>query len=177
MPNWCENELTITHAEPAMVKKAKKAWKSRKFLNAFIPIPKELNIVAGFSGDEVEQAEREKIYAANTQKFGHPHWWEFCTNEWGTKWDIGYDKSEHDDFFCNEFEDGFNVSFNSAWSPPIKAYKKLVAMGFNIEAHYYEPGCDFCGSFIDGVIQQYECKTAPLDLQERFAMDFENLEE
>jgi len=177
MPNWCENELTITHNEPAMVKKAKKAWKNKGFLNAFIPIPKALNIVAGFSGDAVEQAEREKIYAANIQKFGHEHWWGFCTNEWGTKWDIGYDKSEHDQFFCVELEDGFSVGFSSAWSPPVEAYKKLVEMGFEIEAYYYEPSMDFCGSFINGVDHEYTCEKAPLDLQERFAMDFEIIDD
>jgi len=177
MPNWCDNQLTITHDKPAMVKKAKKAWKSGRFLNAFIPIPKELNIVAGSSSDEFEQAERMKVYAANTKKFGYPHWYAFCPSEWGTKWDIGYDKDQHDDFFLNEFDDGFSVSFNSAWSPPVEAYYKLLAMGFKIEAHYYEPGVDFCGSFIDGVDHEYKCDKAPLDLQERFAMDFENWED
>ena len=41
MPNWCNNNLTIKGDEKAIKKFAKKINK-QKFLNSFLPLPKEL---------------------------------------------------------------------------------------------------------------------------------------
>jgi hypothetical protein len=37
--------------------------------------------------------------------------------------------------------------FDSAWSPPVYAYEKLVAMGFGVEAMYYEGGMGYAGVY------------------------------
>ena len=39
------------------------------------------------------------------------------------------------------------MGFESAWSPPIYAYEKLQALGFQVTAYYWEPGMGFCGRF------------------------------
>lgn len=149
MPNWCNNEMTISHPDKSMIQRALKAWETGSFLDEFIPVPQDLKeTIKGFlSGDE--QKELEKKQARNIEQYGHATWWDFCVDEWGTKWDIGYDKN-----YGNEpnilSDNSFHVCFDSAWSPPVNAYYKLEEMGFTIEAYYYEGGIGFWGEFKDG---------------------------
>jgi hypothetical protein len=48
------------------------------------------------------------------------------------------------------------ASFESAWAPPTGAYEKLMEMGFEITAYYYEPGMCFVGKWEDGCDDYYE---------------------
>jgi hypothetical protein len=59
MPNWCNNTLNISHKDPAMIERAKTAYKAGRFLEEFIPFP--------------------------TGEWDY-NW---CVNAWGTKWDVG----------------------------------------------------------------------------------------
>jgi hypothetical protein len=75
-----------------------------------------------------------------------PDWWHWRIANWGVKWDLGKGKYNEE----AEVQNGsFSVGFESPWSPPVEAYKKLVEMGFKIEAYYFEGGIGFCGSFIE----------------------------
>jgi hypothetical protein len=73
------------------------------------------------------QAFQEKL---NIKYFGHKNWYDWCISEWGTKWDIGRDSAYGDEA---EIENGecLKIFFDSAWSPPIKAYEKLEELGFH----------------------------------------------
>lgn len=180
MPNWCNNELTISHKDEAMISRALKAWESGRFLDEFIPVPSDLKeTIKGFLGGD-EQKELEKKQAENIKKYGHATWWDFCVSEWGTKWDIGYcedygnDPHIHSDY-------GFSVYFDSAWSPPVEAYYKLEKMGFKIEAYYYEGGIGFWGRFIDGQDQEFDAtkiERIPADIRNMFSIEsFDDEEE
>jgi hypothetical protein len=155
-----------------MIKRAKDAWMDRRFLKDFIPIPHELCITAGRVGgdDNPEQVLLVAQQEANQKKYGYQDWWSFCVNEWGTKWDIGYDEGE-DNKPYDESETQFTVRYNSAWSPPEAACFKLVAMGFDITNYYYEPGMGFCGVFKDGADTTYGTGQAPEEIQEQFGFD------
>ena len=72
-------------------------------------------------------------------------------HEWGTKWDVGDD---HTIQWIDEHTVHFY--FDSAWSPPIAAYEKLQALGFKIDAMYYEPGMAFAGIWEDGADDFYD---------------------
>jgi len=143
MPNWCNNNLTLTHEDPAMIQRAKEALDRGEFLSEFIPVPKDLQIVAGSVGDPVEQAKLEAQTRANVEKYGYGNWYDFCVGEWGTKWDVGADGT------TDVHPDGkmLHTYFDSAWSPPVYAYEKLVAMGFGVEAMYYEGGMGYAGVY------------------------------
>ena len=151
MPNWCENRLTISHSDPAMLKRARDAWMDRRFLKEFIPIPQELTIVSGRVGadDNPEQMLLVAQQEANLKKYGYQDWYTYCVNEWGTKWDIGYQEDWNEP--CDESETTFTVQYNSAWSPPEAACFKLV--------------------FKDGEDHQYSTGKAPKELQEVFDFD------
>jgi hypothetical protein len=141
MPNWCNNHLTLTHEDPAMIKRAYDALERGEFLNEFIPVPEDLQIVAGCVGDPDEQKALERKTAENVKKYGYGNWYDYCVGEWGTKWDTG--ETGNNDIH----PDGkmLTAGFDTAWAPPVNAYEKLTALGFNVEAMYYESGMAFAG--------------------------------
>lgn len=120
MPNWCSNDVTLRHKDPAMIERAVKAYQAGKFLNEFHPMPQEL-----LEGDG---------------------WYGWAVSNWGTKWDIGGSGEFAEQPDANTLE----LRFDSAWSPPIEGYRALEEQGFEVEAHYYEPGVAFFGSYMDG---------------------------
>jgi hypothetical protein len=63
-----------------------------------------------------------------------------ASDYWGTKWDVneGYFQLEEG----GASGDGF---FQTAWSPPIKAYEKLAEIGFQIDATFHEAGNCYAG--------------------------------
>jgi hypothetical protein len=146
MPNWCNNVVELAHEDPAMLARARDALNRGEFLNEFIPVPEELKIVAGRVGDDTnpEQIALEAAEKSNLEKFGHKTWYDFCVNEWGTKWDVG-----GDGMTCEIENDRISTSFDSAWGPPIAAYEKLTDLGFSVRAYYYEGGMCFAGVWED----------------------------
>ena len=143
MPNWCNNNLTLQHEDPAMIQRAYDALERGEFLQEFIPVPEQLKIVAGCVGDPVEQAKLEADTARNLEELGYGNWYDYCVGEWGTKWDVGEQG-------CSDIHPGgrmLHTYFDSAWSPPTQAYDKLVEMGFTVEAMYYEGGMGYAGSY------------------------------
>ena len=174
MPNWCNNTVTLEHDDPAMIARAKASFADGRFLAEFIPVPESLQIVAGSVGDPVEQKKLEEDTARNLEVHGYGNWYDYCVNEWGTKWDVG-----GGDGSINDFEGGIIISFESAWAPPIGAYEKLLDMGFRVLAMYYEPGMAFAGVWEDGVDDYYEyggldsagiAETLPSALDEAFGI-------
>ena len=153
MPNWCDNTITLKHSDPTMIKRAHDALERGEFLNEFHPVPLDLKIVAGRVGDD-ESAEQQALVLqenANRDKYGYANWYDWCVNEWGTKWDVG------DEGSATLNEDGsLTASFNSAWSPPIEAYRMLEDLGFKIKAYYFEGGMMFAGIYEDGDDDYYE---------------------
>ena len=153
MPNWVDNTITLKHSDPTMIKRAHDALERGEFLNEFHPVPPDLKIVAGRVGGD-EDAEQQALVLqenANRDKYGYANWYDWCVNEWGTKWDVG------DEGSATLNEDGsLTASFNSAWSPPIEAYRMLEYLGFKIKAYYFEGGMMFAGIYEDGDDDYYE---------------------
>lgn len=140
MPNWCYNGVTLRHKDPAMIDRVVKGKEG--LLMEFLPTPQELiDTVAGFMGED-KRAAHEAQQAENVRKYGHKDWYDWNIANWGTKWDFSLENLERQD------PNTVTASFDSAWAPPTDAYVKLCALGFEIEALYYEPGMGFCGKFI-----------------------------
>jgi len=127
MPNWCANNLTIEHSDSAMVDRFEKAYNTGAVCNEFIPKPDNL-------GDG---------------------WFDWCINNWGTKWDIGADLcTDHEEMHglkATRVGNQVSCTFESAWAPPIGLYDKLVELGYNVKTSYFEPGMAFCGIYDNGV--------------------------
>ena len=146
MPNWCNNNITITGPKK-IIDKIEKIAKSEDhnaedgLLNYFHPMPKELrDTTADGSKDE-----------AMIKKHGFSDWYGWAVENWSTKWDIhefyGVDRN-----YINDDESTIAFGFDSAWAPPIGAYQEFLANNSNvsIRATYYEGGCDFMGIWDNG---------------------------
>jgi len=128
-----------------MIARARQAVKDDRLLSEFIPVPQELvDTVSGGYADAEEQRKLEEQIAKNLETYGCKDWYEFCINQWGTKWDINGGE------IAGESDTSLTIYFETAWSPPIEAYRKLDELGFNIEAMYYEDGMAFCGEYTTG---------------------------
>jgi hypothetical protein len=129
-----------------MIQRAYDALERGEFLNEFIPVPKQLQIVAGCVGDPDEQKKLEEDTARNLEELGYGNWYDFCVGEWGTKWDCG----EQGNSDIHPEGRMLHTFFESAWGPPVNAYEKLVEMGFGVEAMYHEGGMCFAGTWSNG---------------------------
>ena len=174
MPNWCNNSVVLKHSDPVMIERARKAFNGEGLLQEFIPVPQSLrDTVAGSMGEDQREA-HEAQQKANIEKHGYANWYDFCVNEWGTKWEIGADGNP-----AQDIPGGLMLGFESAWSPPIAAYEKLLDMGFEIEAMYFEPGMAFAGIWDNGRDDYYDysgldsagiAEALPAELDEAFGI-------
>ena len=132
MPNWCDNTFEVSHKDPAMVKRFADAFKRGELCAEFIPLP---------DGE----------------------WnWDFCVENWGTKWDVG-----GDDGYIESDETSARGSFQSAWSPPMGLFPVLEELGFTVKFMYYEPGMNFAGVYQDGIDECYELADTADEIDEQ----------
>jgi hypothetical protein len=178
MPNWCNNTLELEHEDPAMIERAKTAFADGRLLDEFVPVPKSLHIVAGRVGDDTDpkQIELEAQEKANLEAHGYSTWYDYCVNEWGTKWDVGgddYNEPQQDS------PNKITMAFDSAWAPPVAAMEKFQDLGFSVRLYYYEPGMCFAGIYDDNGDDFYELNdmnstevadTLPSELDEMFGI-------
>ena len=74
MPNYCNNIVTLTHEDPAQIKRVVDSLQFGLF-NEFIPMPDQLRDTV--KGTETPQ----EVYAKNVQDCGYESWYEFAIAE------------------------------------------------------------------------------------------------
>ena len=133
MPNWCENELTVS-GDKAEIRKLKTKARDRDTdlsLNNLYPMPEELRKTEPLP---------DKPKKALVKKYGADHWYYWRINNWGTKWDVTAE-------LTNETDESLLYGFCSAWSPPISWLKKVSRdypkLSFRLK--YDEPGMGLIG--------------------------------
>jgi len=71
-------------------------------------------------------------------------WYAWRLENWGTKWDI-YNST------CDRIDaNALVLQFDTAWSPPIPVFHKLVDMGFEVTERYLDEGWMYIGEYTDG---------------------------
>ena len=149
MPNWCDNQITITGPNSVIDKieeivKADDTHKNTGLLNFFKPMPKELE------GTTSPSSSADK---PQPMVEGFDNWYDWRVENWGTKWELcefyGVDRQHLNDSLD---ESTISFAFSSAWAPPINAYEQFLADNENcsLKAYYYEGGCDFMGEWDNG---------------------------
>ena len=115
MPNWCNNSVTINGPKPVIDEiKTILDSDSAGLLNWMRPLPED-------------------------QK---DNWYDWCVNNWGTKWDIA------EAFVGDDTEeDSIQFSFDTAWGPPIAAFRSWAEQDGRVTYRltYMEPGMGFVG--------------------------------
>jgi len=144
MPNWCDNQVTITGPN-SVIDKIEKIVKEEKddqgLLNFMRPMPKELD------GTTSPSSSADK---PQPMVEGFDCWYDWRCENWGTKWEVcefyGVDRQG----------DTISFGFSSAWAPPIPAYQTFLMnmseqkQDVSLKAYYYEGGCDFMGCWHNG---------------------------
>jgi hypothetical protein len=134
MPNWCNNNITISGPTETI----KTLWDDAQTAHVF---------TVEVDGEEITKREFGLLNAM--VPIGD---WEYGTavDTWGTKWDISDEGLEFIDHGDGTAE--ITGWFDSAWAPPVEAYNKFLDDMDNcsIEASYYEMGMDFAGFYSDG---------------------------
>ena len=143
MPNWCENELTITGSMEEVKRFLERARSEEEALDFdhFIPYPQEFKDL-----DEIAEKWREEHpdgSLADEPKDGfNSGGYEWCWKNWGTKWSACDARVERHD------EEGAMIEFRTAWTPPIPVVKKMAeefpSLCFVLD--YWERGAGFQGS-------------------------------
>lgn len=137
MPNWCNVNITLNHADPAMLARAVAAVEnSTGLFKEFVPVPEILK------DETVSPEECHRIC-------GYTDWYNFCTSEWGTKWDLC------EAIVTKNDDDSINISGETAWGPPIQVFEQLNNQGFSVTSYYYEPGMQFAGIYDNGNHEEY----------------------
>jgi len=172
MPNWCDNELTVTGKKEALESFKKYAdgenrYGVKKALceDKFIPYPKdwaELDMKADNARKDAVKKRDEAGYDDMTESEKkdwsqkNPDEWvsmkdgfnsggyQWCIGNWGTKWG-----------FCevvltkDEDKKKF-YQFSTAWSPPTPLIKKMSEMfpSLRFKLKYWEAGNGFRGELV-----------------------------
>jgi len=146
MPNWCNNNITISGPKKKIDAVVKNAVKG-KLLNYFLPMPKELK-------DTTSPNPKSKTKKAKAMKleFGADCWYDWRVANWGTKWDIDV----YENSISRVNDETVTFGFDSAWAPPIPAYDAVLEKhkDISITAYYFEPGMDFAGEYADGSVNE-----------------------
>jgi hypothetical protein len=147
-----------------MIERAQKAFNEGKLLEEFCPVPASLHIVAGSVGDENDPAQKklEEDTARNIETHGYANWYDYCVNEWGTKWDVGADGQA-----TVTSPNTISMGFDSAWAPPVAAMEKFQDLGFKVKLVYWESGMCYCGLFDENGDDYYEYSDMTADELEK----------
>ena len=165
MPNWCNNNITITGPN-SVIDKIEKITKEEDnqngLLNFMFPMPKELS-------DTTADGSKDK---AMMKKYGYSSWYDWAVENWSTKWDVNeFFGVERHNLIDSLDESTITFAFSSAWAPPIGVYEHFINENSNvsIKASYFEPGCDFMGIWDNGDDNCYEVSTiAPKGSKDNF---------
>ena len=158
MPNWCNNNITISGPAETI----KQLWDDAQTAHVY---------TVEVDGEEITKREFGLLNAI--VPIGD---WEYGTavDTWGTKWDVSDEGLEFIDLGDGTAE--ITGWFDSAWAPPIGAYDKFLDDMDNcsIVASYYEMGCDFAGFYTDGDDEYLENLRDEYDLPEDERSDLFN---
>ena len=150
MPNWCENRVRLSDNgdNSEQFDKLVKLLDGPNPFNAIYPQPDWKNIPnedgeLPITEDHKDADGKVIFQSTNFPKSGKndDRWYHWCSNNWGTKWDMC-------DRYMADIEDGYaEFGFNTAWSPPYGVFDKIKENfpDVGISWFYDEPGMEFAG--------------------------------
>lgn len=165
MPNWCSNNVIFTHTDRTQLQRLIDAYNRGETAQEFLPCPCDLlgTRAGSFGQGTPAQAALEQKQADNLETYGAKDWFDWRVDHWGTKWDFGRAKyaEQHDNPEIKTKPDGtlyVELSFDTAWSPPLGLYTHLTLQGFGVKAYYFEGGMGFCGIWHDNVDDAFDIR-------------------
>ena len=159
MPNWCQNEVTVTATDRGKTKAFVdfvREGNSYFSFSKIVPMPKELKgtrspatIVTQEEYDSwvddtnlgVGKPITQEMSDRFNKEYGYDNWYDWAVANWGTKWDTACEEVIIDDW------GGVKYKFFTAWGPPIPIYNTLLKLfpKLNISWFYREDGMQTAG--------------------------------
>lgn len=133
MPNWCDNKINV--------------YGKKEELDKFYSI---------YNNQITEEKKTflEILYPVPEGYYDDARWYDWCLENWGSKWSEIFDNRE----FLYVKDKMLEFSFDTAWSPVYQGYITISKLFPNLlfEYFFYENGMDFAGYvvFKNGVIQK-----------------------
>ena len=142
MPNHCHNRVTFySDDKPELIQKLYKIFKSEEVFTQFVPEP-DWATTPNEAGELSAKDPKEPMFPP---KFPDgtvdDRWYNWRIQNWGTKWDC-YEVDIDD----SELEYGFEVTFDTAWSPPEEICSAIKEQ-FDVSVSWFfdEPGMEVAG--------------------------------
>jgi len=122
MPNHTDNRVILSHDDSQMIDDIYNVMNTEgtELCHHLIPEPRD---------DENEPTSG---------------WYDWRLENWGTKWDV------YNVHMTRMDDNTLVMSFDTAWSPPIPVFDKMVDMGYEINARYLDEGWGYIGEYTDG---------------------------
>ena len=167
MPNWNSNRLTVTDLTDEQRTELTSHIENEDLLEHYVPQPTDLkysvSIVESME-EKIEQAKNYPWWSEKTEeqrqewlsqfterkdvqhlidKYGVADGYNWCINNWGTKWDIA-------DATVESVGSELIAHFNTAWSPPTEGLRRVSEKfpGVTFVLTYQEESMDFCGAVL-----------------------------
>jgi len=142
MPNHCHNRVRFySDDKPELIQKLHKIFKSEEVFTQFVPEP-DWATTPNEAGELSAKDPNEPMFPP---KFPDgtvdDRWYSWRLQNWGTKWDC-YEVDIDD----SELEYGFEVTFDTAWSPPEEICSAIKEQ-FDVCVSWFfdEPGMEVAG--------------------------------
>lgn len=153
MPNWCNNNVTVSGPIESV--------------DAFVEGARGVDGVLSLRSMVPPPANIETDNCSGKHDEGVVCWYEWNVSSWGTKWDVQF--SDLLELHSNESNKSVCYTFDTAWSPALEAFAAYSAKFPEVQVNYeYEElGMAFGGEMIiEGgeVVYQNEYSLPEFDL-------------
>ena len=148
MPNWCYIRVTA-YGDEDKLKEIEKIFESKTPFNDIFPMP-DFKTIPNEKG-ELPKLEQMKNPDGSIlwETYNWPdgtnddRWYDWCIENWGTKWEADVTGFEVQDY------DTLEIEFLTAWSPPQGVVEKLREKfpELTFQCFYDEPGCEIAGYY------------------------------
>jgi len=196
MPNWCYNRLSVTGDRDSLVKLTEAI--ARKHdpslaettmdleqadydLTVLFPVPDELRITAMFFSTETDDPEYQELlkkYEANKAKYGHTTWYDWCIENWSTKW-----SPRIEEWTINDFPNGSEIYayYETAWSPADglirEVSRQFPTLLFTVSSDEEGRSFSCVSAFSKGeMVAEAGCELDPNKVPEQFREAYERID-
>ena len=142
MPNHCHNRVTFYSEDTTVIQRLYNIFKSDNIFTQFIPEP-DWKTTPNEKGELPIQPEKDSMMPPSfPDGTTDDRWYSWRLANWGTKWDAY--EVEIDD---SELHYGFEVSFDTAWSPPEEICYAIKEQFDDLSVSWFfdEPGMEVAG--------------------------------
>ena len=142
MPNHCHNRVTFYSEDTTVIQRLYNIFKSDNIFTQFIPEP-DWKTTPNEKGELPIQPEKDSMMPPYfPDGTTDDRWYSWRLANWGTKWDAY--EVEIDD---SELHYGFEVSFDTAWSPPEEICYAIKEQFDDLSVSWFfdEPGMEVAG--------------------------------